>query len=145
MWKRCEWHTQSPRRKIRRRVDVNILLRIAGQNKLWVSPRLVGVEVLGAWRQCWITIKSNLDLRVFVGKPRKWMRPMVWSVHDWSTLTHNRTVVYRTKNLTKFMVIDTTPALPTTSTFKPLPWQSAPVLSMKKAWKEFLHKLWQEI
>jgi hypothetical protein len=34
------------------------------------------------------------------------------------------------------MVIDT-PALPTISTFKPLPWQSAPVLSMKKAWKAF--------
>ena len=34
------------------------------------------------------------------------------------------------------MVIDT-PALPTISTFKPLPWQSAPVLSMKKAWNAF--------
>ena len=34
------------------------------------------------------------------------------------------------------MVIDDTPALPTISTFKPLPWQSAPVLSIKKAWKE---------
>ena len=49
MWE-SEWYMQSPRLKIRRGVHVETLLRIAGKNKMWVSPWLVRVELLRAWQ-----------------------------------------------------------------------------------------------